>query len=196
MNSMTRPMILCVCVTFVVGLTVQAQPMRARRGQGLGRGPERGLEPAGPAVADRQGAGTGFPMQRVLRDIDLTQAQRDRIRAVLDGHREALAAARTAVETARKALQEGVAHAADEAALREAAAVLGAALGDQAVQRVAVTSGIREILTPEQAKVLEDLLDRTPRGPMAGRGQGQGRGREGRGPGLRARRGPAPRDEQ
>jgi protein CpxP len=92
---------------------------------------------------------------RLLRELDLTDAQREQIRTLFD-ELEATGASER-VREARESLQQAIESGADEAELRSEAARLGEAEGDAAVERARVRTRVQEVLTPEQREELEHL---------------------------------------
>ncbi len=115
------------------------------RPRGGGHGPRgEGMGPVGP-----------MGQLGMLRELDLTGDQREQIRALFEeveatGVPDRLREAR---ESLHKAIESG----ADESTLRQQASQLGEVEGDAAVEWARATARIREILTPEQKKELEQL---------------------------------------
>ncbi|MCX7717745.1 MAG: hypothetical protein N2111_04980 [Candidatus Sumerlaeaceae bacterium] len=102
-------------------------------------------ESRGPAVRGRfQADGPEFRMQAAMAALDLTEEQREKLRA----HREAMRAKREAL---RKELEPKI------EALREEA-----------------KKELESILTPEQREQLKNQLEKMPRGPAAGPRWGAG----------------------
>jgi Spy/CpxP family protein refolding chaperone len=98
----------------------------------------------------------GFGMGFVLRDLNLTDAQRDQVEAIVQRHRDEFRTAADKTRQARHAL--GAASGAgsvDESAIRAAASALGDAEGEMAILRARVHSEIWDILTSEQRKKAE-----------------------------------------
>jgi len=124
---------------------------------------------------------------RILQRLNLTDEQRQSIRKVLEGAKADMETSRKAVADAARALHEAATQGTDEAAIREAAATLGKAIGEQAVARVKIMASVKEVLTEEQLAELEKM--RTQRGDMRDRIRApefrQGFGRFGQGRGLR-----------
>ena len=107
-----------------------------------------------------EGMGPGGPMgpmaaMGMLRQLDLSEEQRERIRALFEEVEATGASER--LREARKSLHDAIEAGADEAALRAEAAELGEAEGDAAVEWARVRARIQEILTPEQKTELEEL---------------------------------------
>jgi len=189
-----KHMISTLLIALTLALVVQAQPGQGRnrvargmrpgqnqRGQGMGQ-----MEHQGPGRG--QAGGPGLNMMRFLRQLKLTEEQHEVVRSILDTHKEAAQAGHEEVQSARKSLHEAVIGEADEAALRAIAATLAEAVGDQAIQQVAVVKEIKNVLTEAQKATLKTLMEQPPedrqRGPQGPpRGRGRGPGRRGQGPG-------------
>jgi protein CpxP len=109
-------------------------------GRGWGRGPG-GLGGPGGAF------GPGLP----LRQLELTDAQRDQVRSIMQGHQEEFRALGDRMRTARKAQHEAVtAESFNEAAVRSASATVAEVEADAAVLRARVHQEVWAVLTPEQ----------------------------------------------
>jgi len=107
--------------------------------------------PHGPG-GFRGGAGPGM----LLRELDLTDAQRDQVRAVFEEARTTGTMDR--MVEARKALDDAIESGTDdEGTLRQLAYDLGQVEGDLAVERAHIHARIQEILTPEQRDQLQTL---------------------------------------
>lgn len=147
-----------------------------------------GVPPAGVggprrAVARRPSEGNrpgrlGTP-HGIIRQLDLTEEQTEKIHAIVA---ESRAEAKTAGENlvqARQALHDAVADDAKQEEIQAAAKTLGEAIADQAMCRSRMWTSVKEVLTGEQRKQLEQA-----RGPL-----GRSRGRmPGRGPRERSGR--------
>jgi len=104
-----------------------------------------------------QGPGGGILMLRVLRQLNLTAEQQEKVKAILEQSREESQAAGTAVQNAAQALHQAVIEEKGEDAISTAAQTLGKAIGDQAIQRASIATSIKAVLTEEQVKKLEEL---------------------------------------
>jgi Spy/CpxP family protein refolding chaperone len=83
--------------------------------------------------------------------LNLTDAQRDEIRALRDGQRGDQRALRERMRTAREQLRQAMrADAPDEAAVRAAAGAVAAVQADQAVHRARSRAQFMSVLTPDQ----------------------------------------------
>ncbi len=121
----------------------------AAAGETQGRRAFRGDGSMGPMA---MGA---FGSLRVLRELDLSEDQRQQVRALFEEVRAAGVPER--LREARESLHEAIESGADESTLRQQATELGEVEGDAAVELARVRSRIQGILTPEQRKELEQL---------------------------------------
>ena len=108
--------------------------------------------PGGPGFPGGPGPrGPGFD----LRGIELTDAQRDQIRSIMESHTAEFDAAGTKRREAHRAFASAVeAEASDENAIRSASAAIGAAMADEALLRAKVRTEVQTLLTPEQREQL------------------------------------------
>ena len=114
-------------------VSVAAQPP----GQGFGRG-HRGFGPGGPG-----------PMA-MLRQLDLTDAQRTQIRAIMDEHRPARAQM-TKMRDLQKQLQDAIlADNVDQAKIEELKTAIAQAEAAALDARIDIGLKIAQVLTPEQ----------------------------------------------
>lgn len=115
--------------------------MRGEPGHGGSRGPFRG----GP------GGALG------LRGIELTDAQREQVRSIMESHREEFAAVRTKLGEAHRAFAAATrGDAVDEAAIRTQSTAVANAMADDAILRARVRSQVRALLTAEQQQQLKE----------------------------------------
>ena len=119
-----------------------------RRGGRGGRGAwMEGPRGGGPA-------GAFLPLGR----LELSEEQRDRVRTVMEGSREAARAQRSEMRAAREALAEAVSSAeVDEDRIRTLTAAVGRLTGDAAVRRAQAYAAVWQILTPEQRERAEEI---------------------------------------
>ena len=143
------------------------------RGQGMmGRGM---MGPGGPGMRGGPGGGPGGMFGPELRALELTDAQREQVKAIMESHREGQKAEREKMMTARKALHDAIAaDAFDEAAIRAAAGAVAALDADAAVLQARVHAEVFAILTPEQAKKAKALRTEMESQMKEGRGRGRG----------------------
>jgi protein CpxP len=112
----------------------------------------------GPGRMHR-GFGGGFD-GLPLRDLDLTEAQQQEIRAIHEQNREAGRAVGEKLMTARRALQDAaMAESIDESAIRAAAGALANAEAEAAVSRARVHAQVWKLLTPEQQEKAKTMRE-------------------------------------
>lgn len=145
--------ILGVATILVVGSTF------AIAGPGKGRGGFRGW---GEWAGDGPGPLGGFgPLGGVLRHLDLSQEQRDSIRAILEAERDTVQALRQQLRDNRQAFRD--AHPPtefDEAAVRAQAEKQGKLHTELAVVMARTRAKALAVLTPEQRTQLAELRAR------------------------------------
>ena len=125
--------------------------------------PRHGMGPMG--LGHMMGEGPGMMLPMVLKGLDLTDAQRDQIRSILEARRAANEPLMERARTAREALQQAMqAQPVDEATIRARSADLGAVEADLAIARAQVQAEITAVLTDEQkaelAKMREERNER------------------------------------
>jgi Spy/CpxP family protein refolding chaperone len=165
-----------------VGLSAQMGPRASQDGQGpAGQG--RGNMPGGPGMM--RGGGPGGPgmmggpggpggmlgmFGRGMRELNLTDAQREQMRTIAESHKADFDAIGERMRTAREALRDAtMSGSADEATIRAKAAAVAAVDADAAVLQWKLHTEISAVLTPEQqqkAKELhESMKERMKNGP-------------------------------
>jgi protein CpxP len=91
-----------------------------------------------------------------LRGIELTDAQREQVRAIMDAHRAEFDEAGTKLREAHRAFAEAVdTTPVDEATVRARSAAIATAMADEAILRAKARSEVQAILTPEQQEQLQ-----------------------------------------
>lgn len=101
------------------------------------------------------GPGMGFGMIRMLDRMDLSQAQKQQVAAILKTHRDDIAKTMTEGSEARAQLAAAMqAKDYSEASVRGAAAAMAAHMEKMILLRAKVMSEIRPVLTPEQNEQL------------------------------------------
>jgi protein CpxP len=114
-------------------------------------------------VQAREGAGFpgghfGGPLRSIVRQLDLTDAQRGQIRGVLQNHRTGITALADKAFAARRALRDAVtADVVDESAIRDRSAALAAVHSELAVAAANIRAEVFQILTPEQRAKAADM---------------------------------------
>jgi periplasmic protein CpxP/Spy len=132
---------LAVAGTFATGSVLEAQ--RARGGFG------------GPGGFGGFGHRQGLEM---LRQLDLTDQQRQQVRTIMQNHKSDFQQVRERMHTAMAAQHAaGTATPPDEATIRAKATEVGAAQGDLAVLLARVRTEVFQILTPEQQAKAQEL---------------------------------------
>jgi len=139
--------------------------------------------PPGPAFG-RQGGGSPFgQMGRMgmFRGLDLTQEQRDQLRALAEARRQQDEPARQRLRELNQTLQnELFADAPDQDKIRQLKIDLNLAQQQALETRIAEQRNVAQILTPEQRQQVRDAREQGRRGPRGRRGGGARPGGAGR----------------
>jgi len=94
----------------------------------------------------------------MLRQLDLTDAQGERVKGIVESHRDEIKAIETRARAAHLALQAAITgETFDEATVRTKAADVAAIDADAAVARARGFNEIYQILTPEQQSKLKTI---------------------------------------
>ena len=165
MKTGCKVAIVAAMVTLVFAGQVLARQGAMRHGSGPNAGPGPAVldmpDPAPPGPAIRPPAPDRDMILRfILRQLDLTDEQREQIKGILEANQEGLETARKAVRDATKSLHEAVIKGAGEADIRAAATALGTAIGNEAVLRSAMMTSVKQVLTPEQLAELGKIKGR------------------------------------
>ena len=134
-------LMLSAVVTLIVwgGAVVSTQGPRPGGPRGAGPGPGRG----------------GFGAGLLLRDLNLTDAQREQVRQLTEQHREQTRALVDSLMKAQEAQRQAIETVpADEARIRAAMQELAQAQTEIAVDRAQLQSEIYALLTPEQQQAV------------------------------------------
>jgi periplasmic protein CpxP/Spy len=108
-----------------------------------------------------------------LRQLDLTDEQREQIRSIREQNREAARAVGQKLMTARQGLRDAAtAETMDEAAIRAAAGALATAEAEAAINHARVHAQVWKVLTPEQQAKAKELREQRRARRPAGRGEG------------------------
>lgn len=123
---------------------------------------------------------------RMMQQLQLTDAQKEQVKAIMDGHRDDMKALGDRAQAAHTALRTAIsADTFDESAIRAAATGVAAVDSDMAVLQGRIHGELWQILTPDQqtkAKALQtEMEQRMAQGPNGGRGPRGGRGPGGQG---------------
>lgn len=126
-------------------------------GPGMGR-PGMGVPGMrGPGMRGGPGGPLGI-LGPAARALELTDAQHEQIRGVMESHKTAFESLGPKLAEARKALHDAItADVVDEAAIRAQAAAVAAIEADEAVLRATVHSEVVKVLTAEQQERLKTL---------------------------------------
>lgn len=104
--------------------------------------------------------GPGMPMKRLLRGLDLSDEQKDEIKAIMMDSKDQMQAIWAAAHDTRQAVMDLVrAGDIDENELRRLADALGDSHAEAIVMRAHIHSAIRAVLTPEQLQELDTKID-------------------------------------
>jgi periplasmic protein CpxP/Spy len=145
-----------VALTAVAGAFAHAQDQNTSQAAA----PFSGRGPGGPGGRGRFG-GPGGPMGMLPmlgRQIDLTDAQKDQIKAIADSHNDDWTALATRARAAHQALNAAVmADTIDEALIRQKSAEVAAVDADVAVARAHAKAEVFQILTADQKTKLKAL---------------------------------------
>jgi protein CpxP len=115
-------------------------------------------QPGRPGVdpGPRGPRGSG-PGNLGLRGVQLTDAQREQVRSIVESHRAEFDNVGTALRQAHRAFAEATrAEGSDEATIRARAAAVGSAMADEAILRAKVRTEVHAVLTPEQQQQLKE----------------------------------------
>src|SRR5262245_13107191 len=113
--------------------------------------------PGGPGHARGPRGGMSRLGDLGLRGIELTDAQRDQVRAIMQSHQEASRAVHTKLREAHRALAEAArAETIDEAGIRARSADVAAAMADETILRARIRAEVAALLTPEQQATLKE----------------------------------------
>ena len=136
----------------------------------LAQGPPPGAQ--GPGRPGPRGGPRGG-MDFGLRGVQLTDAQREQARSILDSHKTVLDEVAAKLRAAHVAFAQAVqAGAVDEAAIRERSTAVANAMADEAILRAKVRVEVEALLTPEQQEQLKqrraEMEKRMSEGPKRG----------------------------
>jgi Spy/CpxP family protein refolding chaperone len=122
----------------------------------------------GPRVGARMLGGR--PADFGLRGIQLSDAQREQFRTIIESHRAERQAVATKLRQAHRGLAEATrAETINEATIRARSAEVASAMADEAILRAKVRSEVFGILTAEQQQRARELRSATPRGNRPGK---------------------------
>lgn len=134
--------VLAMVVAGAVAIPVIAQPPQG--GRGPGRGP---------------GFDGVLPM---LRGLNLTDAQREQVRAIMDAQRTADSPRRNLMDLERQLQAALLADAPDDQKIEELKTSIASASAAALAARIDLESRIVQVLTPEQRAQAREALDKAP----------------------------------
>jgi len=148
---MTKRILIAAGLVAALAGGAVAMAQAPQGGPGGQRGP-------GGAGGPRRGPGGAGPMGDLgLRGIDLPDAQREQVRAIMESHQAEFQQAATRLREAHRGFAEAVrADALDESAVRARSTAIAAAMADEAILRAKVRAEVQGILTVEQQQQLKD----------------------------------------
>ena len=115
-------------------------------------------QPAFPQSGGPRGGRMAAGMLPGLRQLDMTDAQRDQVQSIVSESREASQPLTDQLMTTRRALNDAVtAEVVNEGGIRALAGQLATLEGDLAVARAYVNAQIWQLLTPDQQAQLREL---------------------------------------
>ncbi|HUE85193.1 MAG TPA: Spy/CpxP family protein refolding chaperone [Vicinamibacterales bacterium] len=147
-----RVVIAAALVAALAGGHAVAGAQAPRGGPGMRSAPGPGQQ-GGPRGGMRGGPAGDLG----LRGIQLTEAQRDQVRSIMETHREEFAELRSQLGAAHRAFAEAAgAGELDEAAIRTQSAAVANAMADEAILRARVRAQVHALLTAEQQQQLKE----------------------------------------
>jgi Spy/CpxP family protein refolding chaperone len=170
-NVVKTAVVSAVAAAFVASVAVAGTSYNDDRQQAPGSVQGRQGGPGGPGRPGGPGGRmgpAGVPFE------DLTEEQRQQIKAIMDEQRPAEGEDRPADMKLRQALEtELLADAPNEQKIQELKTQIDAASAQQLAKHISVQQRINQILTPEQrAKARERIQNRQENGPRGRRGGG------------------------
>ena len=112
----------------------------------------------GPGRGPRGGGPRGFGGADLgLRGVDLTDAQKEQLRGIMESHKQEFEQVRTKMREAHQGLAAAVdAQTVDEATIRARSTTLATAMADEAILRAKVRAEVQGILTAEQLQKMQE----------------------------------------
>lgn len=148
MKRQMKRLVLFACITATTVLGSQS----AFAGYGAGEGGRMG------GCEQQKHKGHGGMFRKMARELGLTDAQKQQVRALFEAERQKNAPLFKALGNERRALRDLVhSGSADEGAIRAQSGKVAALQSDLAVARAAVAKQLLAQLTPEQAAKFKDL---------------------------------------
>ena len=145
-----RMLVAAALVTALAGGHAIAGAQAPRGGPGM-------PGPMEPGQGSHRGGMRGGQGDLELRGIELTDAQREQVRSIMESHRAEFAQLRGNLSTAHREFAQAVrAEAVDEAAIRAQSTAVANAMADEAILRARVRTQVHALLTAEQQQQLKD----------------------------------------
>jgi len=157
---MSQPVKRFAAIVGAVALTAGLAGTAYLSAQNSGSGGRAGLGRAGGGFGPGRGGpgGPGAILGPAFQRLDLSDAQKARVKEILDSHQNDLRTLGTRSMTAHQALDTApTSDSFDEAAVRTRSAELAAIDADMAVMRARVYNEVYQLLTPDQQKQLKQL---------------------------------------
>lgn len=163
-----------VAAVFLAGAAISVTAQAGPRGS---QGPRMGMA-RGPGGPGAMGGGFGLPG---LRQLDLSDAQKEQIRNIQQSHRDEARQIAQRTEVAHRDLNLAAqGNVVDEANIRAKANALAAVIADGTIHRAKVNAEVFNVLTSEQQQKLESLrTERQERMKNRATERGQRRQRQG-----------------
>jgi protein CpxP len=163
MTTMTRISLGIAPVVIAIGLVAGASAQNTNGGPGPfnGRG---GPPPGGRFGGPGRGGPLGLPGP-ILQQLNLSDAQKDRVKSIADAHRDEMKSVHDRAMTTHQALDAAInADVFDEAAIRTRSTEVAAVDADMAVLHARIRSEMFQVLTPEQQAQAKALMAERPQG--------------------------------
>ncbi len=174
MKQLTKIGYAVAAVVVTIGLAAGAYAQNTNGGPGPFMG--RGGPPPGGRFGGPGGRGPGGPLGPLgpmLERLNLSDAQKDQVKAIVESHRDEMRSAGDRARTAHEALDAAInADTFDEATIRARSNDVAAVDADMVVMQARLRSEVFQILTPDQKAQAKQLQAERP----------HGRGDRGRGP--------------
>ena len=117
----------------------------------------QGPGPRGLGIDAPRGPRGGSRVDVGLRGVQLTDAQREQVRSIMQSHRAEFDNVHKALREAHRSFAEASrAATVDEAALRARSSAVANAMADEAILRAKVRAEVHALLTPEQQQQLQE----------------------------------------
>lgn len=165
MRAMTTVKLVAGAMALTLGLAGAATAQPGPGGPGGPDGPGRGGRgPGGPMMGGPLGGLLGLHPDLPLPALNLSDAQEEQVRTIMQGHRDEGRALAQKAQAALEGLRTATGSVVDEGAAAQQGQALGAVISEAAVLRARVRGEVWAILTPEQqAEATKIQADRQQR---------------------------------